>query len=215
MLCFHLADVEVREREFCIVKAGEVLPVEPKAFRVLSSCFGVPDRLITKDELLDAVWNDCAVSENSLTRSVALLRRLLGDDTREPRYIATVPTVGYRFLCDVKVAEDGFRGIDAVDLPHLDGSNGFKPLEQTPIVLSGLHGPQGQAAAADELAGGMAAFPALANSESAPRQDSYCSALVVSPGHCTYGCCSGLFCVAVFVAPTNDRERIAATREYS
>jgi Tol biopolymer transport system component/DNA-binding winged helix-turn-helix (wHTH) protein len=165
---FTFADVEVREREFCIVRAGEVLPVEPKAFRVLVFLLRNPRRLITKDELLNAVWNDCAVSENSLTRSIALLRRLLGDDIHEPRYIATVPTVGYRFLCDVKVAENGFRGIDAVDLPHLDGSNGFKPLEQTPIVLSRLHGPQGQTAAADELAGGMAAFPALANSESAP-----------------------------------------------
>src|SRR6201997_3415184 len=110
---FTFADVEVREREFCIVKAGEVLPVEPKAFRVLVFLLRNPHRLITKDELLDAVWNDCAVSENSLTRSIALLRRLLGDDTHEPRYIATVPTVGYRFLCDVKVGEDGVAQLDA------------------------------------------------------------------------------------------------------
>jgi DNA-binding winged helix-turn-helix (wHTH) protein len=79
---FTFADVEVREREFCIVKAGEVLPVEPKAFRVLLFLLRNPHRLITKDELLDAVWNDYAVSENSLTRSIALLRRLLGDDPR-------------------------------------------------------------------------------------------------------------------------------------
>ena len=116
---FTFADVEVREREFCIVKAGELLPVEPKAFRVLLFLLRSPHRLITKDELLDAVWNDCAVSDNSLTRSIALLRRLLGDDTREPRYIATVPTVGYRFLCDVKVVEDGFAGPNAASLPHL------------------------------------------------------------------------------------------------
>src|SRR6201997_4813155 len=109
---FTFADVEVREREFCIVKAREVLPVEPKGFRVLLFLICNPTRLITKDELLNAVWNDVAVSENSLTRSIALLRRLLGDDTREPRYIATVPTVGYRFLCDVKVTEDGSYGLN-------------------------------------------------------------------------------------------------------
>jgi DNA-binding winged helix-turn-helix (wHTH) protein len=112
---FTFADVEVREREFCIVKAGQVSPVEPKAFRVLLFLLRSPHRLIAKDELLDAVWNDCAVSDNSLTRSIALLRRLLGDDTREPRYIATVPTVGYRFLCDVKVAEDGVIGLGAAE----------------------------------------------------------------------------------------------------
>jgi Tol biopolymer transport system component/DNA-binding winged helix-turn-helix (wHTH) protein len=102
------ADVEVREREFCVVKDGEVLAVEPKAFRVLLFLMRNPRKLISKDELLEAVWNDCSVSENSLTRSIAVLRRVLGDDTHEPRYIATVPTVGYRFLHDVQVTEDGF-----------------------------------------------------------------------------------------------------------
>src|ERR1700719_346648 len=117
---FTFADVKVREREFSTVKAGEVLAVEPKAFRVLLFLLRNPHRLIPKDELLDAVWNEVAVSENSLTRSIALLRRLLGDDTHEPRYIATVPTIGYRFLCDVETAGDGLHGLDAADLRHRD-----------------------------------------------------------------------------------------------
>src|SRR5271156_3209865 len=99
---FRFEDVEGRERELTLIKAGEVLPVEPKAFRVLLFLLHNPQKLITKEELLDAVWADAAVSENSLTRSVALLRRLLGDDIHEPRYIATVATVGYRFLCPVE-----------------------------------------------------------------------------------------------------------------
>ena len=119
---FSFADVEVRESEFSIVKAGEVLPVEPRAFRVLLYLLRNPQRLITKDELLNAVWNDYSVSENSLTRCIALLRRLLGDDTRDPRYIATVPTVGYRFLCDVEVIEDGHGRLKPPDLPHPDPS---------------------------------------------------------------------------------------------
>jgi DNA-binding winged helix-turn-helix (wHTH) protein len=84
-------DIEVREREFLLVKGGQALPVEPKAFRVLLFLLRNPKSLVTKDEILYAVWNDCAVSDNSLTRSVATLRRLLGDDSREPRFIATVP----------------------------------------------------------------------------------------------------------------------------
>jgi Tol biopolymer transport system component/DNA-binding winged helix-turn-helix (wHTH) protein len=112
-LVFSFADVQVREREFCIVRNGEVLPVEPKAFRVLLFLLRNPQKLITKEELLDAVWGDTAVSENSLTRSIALLRRLLGDGTHEPRYIATVPTVGYRFLRDVRVAEEDSAELNA------------------------------------------------------------------------------------------------------
>ena len=86
---FKFEDIEVREREFLLVEGGKALPVEPKAFRVLLFLLRNPKRLVTKDEILNAVGNDCAASDNSLTRSVATLRRLLGDDSREPRFIAT------------------------------------------------------------------------------------------------------------------------------
>jgi Tol biopolymer transport system component/DNA-binding winged helix-turn-helix (wHTH) protein len=103
---FRFADVEVREREFSLIKPGEVLPVEPKAFRVLLMLLRNPQKLIPKEELLNAVWGDVAVGDNSLARSIALLRRLLGDETRNPRYIETVATVGYRWVCKVEVVED-------------------------------------------------------------------------------------------------------------
>jgi DNA-binding winged helix-turn-helix (wHTH) protein/Tol biopolymer transport system component len=133
-LVFSFADVEVREREFSIARDGEVLAVEPKAFRVLLFLLRSPHKLITKEELLDAVWGDVAVSENSLTRSIALLRKLLGDDTHEPRYIATIPTVGYRFLCDVKVSEDGFIGtVDGQErLPAVEANIPAKSEEKQP-----------------------------------------------------------------------------------
>src|SRR6478672_13469672 len=110
---FRFADVEVREREFSLIKAGEVLPVEPKAFRVLLILLRNSQKLITKEELLNAVWGDAAVTENSLTRSIALLRRLLGDDTHNPRFIETVATVGYRFVCQVQVSEDSVEHLEA------------------------------------------------------------------------------------------------------
>jgi DNA-binding winged helix-turn-helix (wHTH) protein/Tol biopolymer transport system component len=103
---FRFGDVEVREREFTLIRAGEVLPVQPKIFNVLIFLLHNPRRLITKEELLSAVWGDTVVTESSLTRIIALLRRTLGDDIAEPRYIATVAKVGYRFVCPVEVAED-------------------------------------------------------------------------------------------------------------
>jgi DNA-binding winged helix-turn-helix (wHTH) protein/Tol biopolymer transport system component len=105
-LVFRFGDIEVKEREFLLIKSGEAAHVEPTAFRVLLLLLQNPGRLITKDEILSTVWTDTAVSDNSLTRSIATLRRLLGDDKREPRYIATVHTLGYRFLCDVQVITD-------------------------------------------------------------------------------------------------------------
>jgi DNA-binding winged helix-turn-helix (wHTH) protein len=103
---FRFADIEVREREYALVRAGEVLSVEPKAFRVLLILLRNPQKLIAKEELMNAVWGDATVTENSLTRSIAVLRKALGDDTQKPRYIETVATVGYRFLRPVETRED-------------------------------------------------------------------------------------------------------------
>ena len=107
-LVFNFADIEVREREFLLIKGGERLAVEPTAFRVLLFLLRNAGRLLSKEEIVTSVWNDLAVSDNSLTRAIAQLRRVLDDDPREPRYILTVPTLGYRFLSDVKSREDGF-----------------------------------------------------------------------------------------------------------
>ena len=99
---FRFGEFEVREPEFLLIKGDESVAVEPKAFRVLLFLLHNPGRVIRKDEILAAVWDETAVSDNSLTRSIATLRRLLGDDSREPRYIATVQTIGYRFVCTVE-----------------------------------------------------------------------------------------------------------------
>lgn len=125
-LVFRFADVEVREREFSLTKAGEVLPVEPKAFRVLLFLLRNPGKLIAKEELLNAVWGDAVVTDSSLVRSVALLRRLLGDETRNPRYIETVATVGYRFVCKVEVSEDATAWLDRPVEPE-DATNLLTP----------------------------------------------------------------------------------------
>jgi DNA-binding winged helix-turn-helix (wHTH) protein/Flp pilus assembly protein TadD len=111
---FRFADVTVREREFAIVKAGQVQQVEPKAFRVLLMLLRNPNKLIAKEELLTGVWGDTAVTENSLARNIALLRRLLGDDPREPRFIETVSGIGYRFLCSVEASEEPAGNLDTI-----------------------------------------------------------------------------------------------------
>ena len=103
---FRFSGVEVREREFSLVKDGETLTVEPKAFRVLVILLQTPQKLVTKEHLMNAVWGDAAVTENSLTRCISMLRKALGDNAGEPRFIATVATVSYRMVCDVEICED-------------------------------------------------------------------------------------------------------------
>ena len=102
---FRFCDVEVRESERRVTRAGVPLALEPKTYRVLVYFLRHPGHLVTKNELLDAVWGDTAVTESSLTRAIALLRRALEDDPRQPRFIETVSTAGYRLICAVQ-AED-------------------------------------------------------------------------------------------------------------
>src|SRR5687768_105404 len=64
-----------------------------------------PGHLFSKQEIFEAVWPDTAVTDHALTRVVAQLRRVLGDEAREARYIETVPTRGYRWVPAVQTTE--------------------------------------------------------------------------------------------------------------
>jgi Tol biopolymer transport system component/DNA-binding winged helix-turn-helix (wHTH) protein len=130
---FRFAEIEVREREFSLFKAGEVFPVEPKAFRVLLILLRNPQKLISKEEILNEVWGDTAVTENSLARSIALIRRLLGDETRNPRYIETVATVGYRFICKVEASEDVIEDLPVTGITSRSTPEGPLALVTSPI----------------------------------------------------------------------------------
>lgn len=83
---------------FQVFRDGEAVALEPRAVRVLLYLMDNPRRLVTKEELFESVWSDTAVTDNALTRAVAQLRKAIGDDAKQPRYIETVPTQGYRFI---------------------------------------------------------------------------------------------------------------------
>ena len=98
---FIFGDIRVDFRRMSAWRGEEVLALEPKTFDVLRYLIHHRDRLVTKEELLDAVWKDTFVTPNVLTRAVAQLRKALGDDAFEARYIETVSRRGYRFIAPV------------------------------------------------------------------------------------------------------------------
>jgi len=102
-LCYQFDSVEVQPAAFAVRRDGQALSLEPKAVRVLLYLIEHRDRAVSKEDLIGAVWEGAAVSDNALTRIVAQLRRELGDDARQARYIQTLPTLGYRFIADLKV----------------------------------------------------------------------------------------------------------------
>src|SRR5215831_19867370 len=85
---------------------GKGVSLPPKAFEVLCCLVSHAGQLVTKDQLLDAVWRQRYVSESVLKGRINDLRQALGDHARTPRYIETVQRRGYRFIAEVKeVAE--------------------------------------------------------------------------------------------------------------
>jgi len=82
---------------------GENRTLEPKSFRLLQFLIENRHRVAPKEEILSVVWEGVAVSDNALTRAVAQIRKALDDDPKQPRYIETIPTVGYRFAAVVEV----------------------------------------------------------------------------------------------------------------
>src|SRR5919197_85229 len=81
-----------------------LIPLRPKTFAVLRYLAERPGRLVTNEELLQAVWPGVAVSEAMPRLSIGELRRALGDDAKQPRVIETSPRRGYRFIAAIVAA---------------------------------------------------------------------------------------------------------------
>jgi Tol biopolymer transport system component/DNA-binding winged helix-turn-helix (wHTH) protein len=95
---YEFGDVRLDAARMVVTRAGAAVELEPKAFDVLRFLIEHRDRLVTKDELLDQVWRDTFVTPNVLTRAIAQIRRAIGDDAHESKYIETVAKRGYRFI---------------------------------------------------------------------------------------------------------------------
>jgi DNA-binding winged helix-turn-helix (wHTH) protein/TolB-like protein/Tfp pilus assembly protein PilF len=117
---FLFDDIRVEPATFRAFKAGNAIQLEPKALRLLLFLIENRDRLIEKEEILDAIWSGTHVTENALTREIGKLRKILGDDPKAPKYIQTVHTRGYRFIAELAEANGegtlagaGVEGVEA------------------------------------------------------------------------------------------------------
>src|ERR1700731_350275 len=86
-------------------RADSPVSLTPKAFDVLLFLAQNPNRLVTKEELLQAVWGDTFVEEGNLTQYIYHLRKALGDNPEDARLIVTIARKGYQFTANVSVAE--------------------------------------------------------------------------------------------------------------
>lgn len=88
--------IDLGSRRF--LQKGREVALEPRVFAVIVQLLKRSDELVTRNELLDAVWGHRYVTPSTLNRIIALARRAFGDDVSEPRYIQTVHGAGYRYV---------------------------------------------------------------------------------------------------------------------
>ena len=86
-----------------LLRGSQQLYLRPRTFQTLLYLVQHSGTLIKKEELLEAVWSDALVTENTLSQCIKELRQALEDEVSNPRFIKTVPRVGFQFIAPVEV----------------------------------------------------------------------------------------------------------------
>ena len=95
---YRFADVEVDAARSCLKRKGQEHHLRQQNFQVLLYLLEQRERQVSKDELIQHIWKGAAVTDNSIVQCIAKIREAIGDNPRNPRFIKTVPKVGYRFI---------------------------------------------------------------------------------------------------------------------
>jgi DNA-binding winged helix-turn-helix (wHTH) protein len=102
MASFRIAQWTVHPADGTLTNGESCGRLEPKVMELLAYLATHPGRVISKEELLDAVWPATHVQEVALSRSISEIRRQLGDSARQPTFIETLPKRGYRLMVPVE-----------------------------------------------------------------------------------------------------------------
>ena len=81
---------------------GEARPIEPQVFGLLALLVENRERLVSRDEIIEKVWDGRVVSDSAVASRVKSARQALGDDGKAQRYIRTIHGQGFRFVADVR-----------------------------------------------------------------------------------------------------------------
>jgi DNA-binding winged helix-turn-helix (wHTH) protein/Tol biopolymer transport system component len=116
---YEFAEYCLEPAERRLLRHGHPVPLTPKAFDTLLLLVQNNGHLVEKEEFIRKVWEGHFVGDDSLTRNIAVLRKVLGEDGRENKYIETVSKRGYRFIARVaeKRQEEAEQGVAASPAP--------------------------------------------------------------------------------------------------
>lgn len=98
---FRFADFTLDVSEHRLVCGEQEIYLRPKTFETLRYLVERHGHLVGKDELMNQVWADTIVTETAITHCIEEVRKALGDDAHNPRYLKTIPRMGYKFIAPV------------------------------------------------------------------------------------------------------------------
>lgn len=106
-IVYRCGDCELDSANRRFTRGGKEYALEPKVFAVLVQLVMRPGELLTREQLLDAVWGHQYVTPSTLNRVISLARRALSDDADAPKLIQTVHGAGYRYVGPIETAVSG------------------------------------------------------------------------------------------------------------
>ncbi|MDO8680261.1 MAG: winged helix-turn-helix domain-containing protein [Acidobacteriota bacterium] len=134
---------QVDPRTWSLSRGGDAVDLSPRLVEILTAIIEKNGEIVTKDELLDRFWPGVNISENTLTRAIADIRKALGEQASEPQYIQTLARRGFRF---VGAAETG----GTTGASESTGEDPFQSWVQGKLALDSLN--------LEKLTGAIAAF---------------------------------------------------------
>jgi TolB-like protein len=126
-MIYHFGGFSLDLGKFELRQGDTLCPVEPQVFGLLAFLIEHRERLVSRDEIFEKLWDGRVVSDSALASRVKSARKALGDDGKAQRFIRTQHGQGLRFVADVRVEREEMRAIAADDAPANDKTNGGLP----------------------------------------------------------------------------------------
>jgi DNA-binding winged helix-turn-helix (wHTH) protein len=99
---YQFGEFELDTPAATLRRGGQEIPLPPRAFQVLAYLIELRRQVVSKQELVEALWKDTFVTDDALVQAVTAVRKALGDDAESPRFIRTKPRVGYQFIAPLE-----------------------------------------------------------------------------------------------------------------